>query len=232
MINCYNLYIHGKRAKAPCGKCELWDKRAFGALCSVMMLSMITFAVSNRRALEGLSSSMALGGAVLMTHPIIHLIRTVLPDFKQMLFVAPFLLPLQQPGFYSLLSSSCSGPCPESLILEEHTGWHDGVACLKITAAKQHCEQSKTKGTLVLGVCVFVCICVPLGSWKGQQSLEGERTWYHPAHCSAVAWTTEDRTCSSLSPKMQTLHKVNRADWSSVFLLQLWLVEEHPRAGM
>lgn len=65
---------------------------------------------------------MVLQGAVLMTHPIIHLIRMPLPDFKQVLLVAPFLLPLLQYEIYSLLSSSCSNPYPESLILREHAG--------------------------------------------------------------------------------------------------------------
>ena len=72
----------------------IFETNGSSVLPCVAVLFGIVFAVLNQHVLEGLFYPMALQGAVLMMHPIIHLIGMLLPDFKQMLFVAPFVLPL------------------------------------------------------------------------------------------------------------------------------------------
>lgn len=153
---------------------------------------------------------MALWGAILMIHSIIHLIRMLLPDFKQMLFVAPFLLPLQQSEFHSLLSSSCSNPSSESLILREHAGWNDGAVVSKLLQLSSIVNKITTTTTTKPQL-FSVCVCLHVhSSWAHQRVTDPTGGFAVTKHTAVPCHEAVKTRLVLLCPTCVTLHRVGQ----------------------
>lgn len=162
-------------------------------LPSVVVLFRIVSAVLNQHVLEGLSYPMALQGALLMMHPIIHLTGMLLPDFKQMLFVAPFVLPLPAvwilfSGKQQLLKSLSRKPYSQRVCRVKWWCCFSKIATESVIVNKIKKIENMTL------FCVCICAHTLLGLIFGSAMPEEDFT---SPNYNAVVWSSGNRACSS-----------------------------------